>query len=368
MDDERLPPPAGVFGNHLRDAPKVVLHDHLDGGLRPQTVAELADETGYTGLPTTEPNRLADWFLNSADGGDLVRYLQGFEHTCAVLQTADALRRVATEFVEDLAEDGIVHAEIRFAPERHTVGGLSLDDVMEAVTDGLTSGARETGIGVGTLVTVMRSADRGVEVATLAVRWRDRGVVGLDLAGPEAGHAPADHLEAFRICHEASLPVSIHAGEAAGLDSIREALHPCGADRIGHGVRIIDDIKIGGEGAPVLGPLASYIRDRGVPLELCPTSNVHTGAATSFKDHPLPILRDLGFHVTLNTDDRLMSGITLSSEFGQAIDLWGWGLSDLEAVTIAAAEASFLPAPRRRSLIENVIKPGWAALRKDSST
>ncbi|MFT5223003.1 MAG: adenosine deaminase, partial [Glaciecola sp.] len=266
----------------LRGLPKVVLHDHLDGGLRPQTVAELAEAIGYDGLPTADPDTLASWFREGADQGDLVRYLEGFDHTCAVVQSPEAMQRIAREFVEDLAADGVVYAEIRFAPERHTLAGMSLDDVIEAATDGFASASLQTGLQIGTLLTIMRSGPNAVAVAEAAVAWREvlggrsGGIVGIDLAGPEAGFPPGDHLEGFQIAHRASLPVTVHAGEAYGLESIREALHPCGADRIGHGIRIIDDIAQDG----TLGPLAAYVRDRGVPLELCPTSNVHTGAVT----------------------------------------------------------------------------------------
>lgn len=346
--------------------PKVVLHDHLDGGLRPETVAELADQCGYADLPTSKPDALAAWFQEGANQGDLVKYLEGFTHTCAVLQTADALHRVAREFVVDLAADGVVHGEVRFAPERHTLGTLDLDDVIEAVTDGMAAGAKATGISVGTIITIMRSGPHAAKVAEAAVLWRAMtderpgGIIGLDLAGPEKGYPSDAHMDGFRIAHNAGLRVTIHAGEADGLDSIRNALHPSGADRIGHGVRIIDDISEAGD----LGRLAAYIRDRGVPLELCPTSNVHTGAVPSFAEHPLPRLRDLGFHVTMNPDDRLMSGITMSSEFSGAVEHWGWDLDDFEYVTIAATQAAFLSLSERRRLLNDVVLPGYAAAKK----
>lgn len=350
----------------LRRAPKVVLHDHLDGGVRPGTVVELADAVGHE-LPSREPDELRAWFEAGADRKDLVLYLAGFRHVVAVLQHADALHRVAREFVEDLAADGVVHGEVRFAPELHTTAGLSLDAVLESVTDGLAVGAATAGIGVGTLVTVMREGPNARAVAEAAVRWRDRtagrpgGVVGLDLAGPEDGHPPDDHLAGFEVCHRAGLPITVHAGEAFGPDSIRLALDPCGARRLGHGVRVVEDI--GPDGA--LGPVAAAVRDRGIPLELCPTSNVHTGAVHSLGEHPLPRLRDLGFHVTLNPDNKLMSGISVTSELRAAATAWGWGVTDLEDLTVAAADAAFLPARERRRLVEDVIRPGWAALRQD---
>lgn len=344
----------------------MVLHDHLDGGLRPETVAELADAVGYDGLPDGDPDALRRWFRRGAAGGDLVQYLAGFSHTVAVMQTTDALHRVAVEFVQDLARDGVVLAELRFAPERHTAGGLSLDDVLEAVTAGLASAARETNMEVGAIVSIMRDGPNAKAVAEAAVRWRERGVVAVDLAGPEDGHPPDAHFEGLTVCHEASLPITVHAGEGAGLGSIRLALHPCGADRIGHGVRIIEDIQVGGDGTHVLGRLATYVRDRRIPLELCPTSNVDTGVSPSFEEHPLPLLRSLGFHVTLNPDNRLMSDVTLTSEMTNAVNEWHWGPADLEALTIAAADAAFLSDPRRRSLIQNVIRPGWAKHRHET--
>lgn len=361
----RSPSPA-----QLRAAPKVVLHDHLDGGLRPTTVLELANEVGHP-LPTDDPDELAAWFRLGADRGDLVLYLEGFDHTIAVMQTTDALHRVAREFVEDLAADGVVHAEVRWAPENHTAASLTLDDAIEAVTAGLAEGSRDTGTSVGQLVTIMRQANRGVPVAEAAVRWRDRTagrpgeVVGMDLAGPEAGH-PADlHVAGFDIAHRAGLPITVHAGEAHGVESIRRALDPCGAQRIGHGVRIVDDFARHPDGRVELGPTARAVRDRGIPLELCPTSNVHTGAVGAFIDHPLPRLRDLGFTVTLNPDDKLMSGITVTSEYEAAVHEWGWGVDDLEQVAVTAAEAAFLPATARRRLVDDVLRPGWASLREE---
>lgn len=347
---------AALAGDAVRRLPKISLHDHLDGGLRPSTIVELADASGYDGLPTTDADALGAWFREGADQGSLDAYLRGFDHTCAVTQTPEALHRVAREFVEDLHADGVVQAEVRFAPERHTLAGLSLDDVLEAVTDGFRVGSEATGVGVGTLVTIMRSGSRTVEVAELAVRWRDRtdgregGVVGLDLAGPESGFPPEEHLAGFAICHAADLDVTIHAGEAEGVDSIRSALDPCDAARIGHGVRIVDDIDDDGS----LGDVAQHVHDLAIPLELCPTSNLHTGAVPSLDAHPLPLLFARGFHVTLNPDDRLMSGITLSSEFQVAVDHWCWGPDEFRTVTMHAADALFLTDARRAAVRDRI--------------
>ena len=351
----------------IKAAPKVLLHDHLDGGLRPSTVLELAREIGYKGLPTSDVDELARWFVADAPGSDLVRYLEGFAHTTAVMQTKDQIERVASETAYDLALDGVVYAEIRFAPELHLERGLSLDEVVEAVLAGFAHGtaqARALGkvIIVRTLISAMRQAHRSAEMAALAVRFRDAGVCGFDIAGPEDGFPPTEHLPAFHLIQRENFHMTIHAGEAFGLPSIWEAVQFCDAERLGHGVRIIDDIeRVGDEYR--LGRLASYVRDRRIPLEVCPTSNVHTGAAASLAEHPIELLRQLRFRVTLNTDNRLMSGITLSSEFAACSDAFGWTLEDMEWLTLNAAKSSFFQFDQRLALINTVIKPGYAALR-----
>ena len=351
-------------------APKVLLHDHLDGGLRPATVLDLARENGYGELPAADVDGLARWFRESADSGSLVRYLETFTHTVAVMQTAPALRRVARECAEDLAADGVVYAEVRFAPEQHLTTGLTLDEVVEAVLEGFDEGSAEAGrkgkpILVRCLVTAMRHAARSREIAELAVRFRDRGVVGFDIAGAEAGHPPSRHLDAFEYMRANNAPFTIHAGEAFGLPSIAEALHVCGAERLGHGVRIIDDIHPDGEGGFTMGRLASFVRDRRVPLELCPTSNVHVGAAPSIAEHPIGLLTRLRFRVTVNTDNRLMSDTSLSREFLQLAATFGWDLDDMRWATINAMKSAFLPFDERLHLINRVIKPGYSMLGAD---
>ena len=340
-------------------APKVLLHDHLDGGVRPATVLELAREIGYSGLPTGDVDELARWFVADAPGSDLVRYLEGFAHTIAVMQTRDQLERVASETAYDLALDGVVYAEIRFAPELHQQQGLSLDEVVESVLAG-------KHIIVRTLVSAMRQAHRSEEMAALAVRYRDAGVCGFDIAGPEDGFPPTEHLPAFHLIQRENFHMTIHAGEAFGLPSIWEAVQFCDAERLGHGVRIVDDItRVGDEYR--LGRLASFVRDRRIPLEVCPTSNVHTGAAPSLAEHPIELLRRLRFRVTLNTDNRLMSGITLSSEFAACAEAFGWTLEDMEWLTLNAAKSSFYQFDQRLALINHVIKPGYAALRAEAA-
>ena len=340
----------------VRAAPKVLLHDHLDGGLRPATVVELAGAAGHE-LPTTDADELGRWFRTSAASGSLPRYLEAFRHTVGVLQTPDALVRAARECAEDLAADGVAYAEVRFAPELHSCGP---EAAVEAVLEGFRQGCADRPLRVGTLLTAMRDGDASAATARLAVRYAPEGVVGFDLAGAEDGHPPAEHLEAFRTVHGAGLHCTVHAGEGYGLPSIREALQECHAERLGHGVRIADDVRTGPDGEPVLGPLAAYVRDRRVPLELCPTSNVHTGVVGSVAEHPLDLLRRLRFRVTVSTDNRLMSGVSLSSELSALVDAFGYGAGELRDLQVGAAKSAFLPYDERVRLIEDVLVPGWA--------
>ncbi|MER5750129.1 adenosine deaminase [Streptomyces sp. NPDC002088] len=349
-----------IDADTLRRLPKAVLHDHLDGGLRPATVVELAAEVGHT-LPTTDPDALAAWYYDAANSGDLVRYIATFEHTLAVLQNREGLLRTAEEYVLDLAADGVVYAEVRYAPELMLNGGLTLNEVVETVQEGLAAGmAKAAAVGtpvrVGTLLCGMRMFDRVGEAAELAVAYRDAGVVGFDIAGAEDGFPPADHLAVFEHLRRESVPFTIHAGEAHGLPSIHQALQVCGAQRIGHGVRITEDIVDG-----KLGHLAGWVRDRRVALEMCPTSNLQTGAATSIAEHPITALKDLGFRVTLNTDNRLVSGTTMTREMSLLVEQAGWTLEDLRTVTVNAVKSAFIPFDERKALIEEVVLPGYAA-------
>jgi len=346
----------------LRRAPKVLLHDHLDGGLRPATVVELADEFDYRNLPTHDVAALATWFNRGAKRNDLVLYLETFAHTVGVMQHRDAIERVSYECAVDLAADGVVYAEVRMAPELCTEAGLTLDEVVQAMLDGFARGQAETGIVIYLICSAMRTAARSLEIAELAVRWRDRGVVGFDIAGAEAGYPPTRHLDAFQYVQHENFHATIHAGEAFGLPSIWEAVQFCGAERLGHGVRIVDDIT-GPEGDEHLGRLAAYVRDRRIPLELCPTSNVNTGVCASIAEHPIGMLRRLRFRVTVNTDNRLMSATSMTQEFAQLHQAFGWGLADIEWATINAMKSAFAPFPERLDIINQVIKPGYAALR-----
>ncbi|WP_327295710.1 MULTISPECIES: adenosine deaminase [unclassified Streptomyces] len=351
-------------------APKVLLHDHLDGGLRPGTIIEIAHATGYTALPETDADKLGVWFREAADSGSLERYLETFAHTCAVMQTREALVRVAAECAEDLAKDGVVYAEVRYAPEQHLEGGLTLEEVVEAVNEGFREGerlARENGdrIRVGALLTAMRHAARALEIAELANRYRDQGVVGFDIAGAEAGFPPTRHLDAFEYLKRENNHFTIHAGEAFGLPSIWQALQWCGADRLGHGVRIIDDIEVADDGTVKLGRLASYVRDKRIPLEMCPTSNLQTGAADSYGRHPIGLLRRLHFRTTVNTDNRLMSGTTMTREFEHLVDAFGYTLDDMQWFTVNAMKSAFIPFDERLAMINDVIKPGYAELKAE---
>ncbi|MDH6247633.1 adenosine deaminase [Mycobacterium sp. OTB74] len=356
--------------DQIKQAPKALLHDHLDGGLRPATVVELADQTGYADLPTTDIDELARWFRTQAHSGSLVRYLEPFAHTVGVMQTPEALHRVAYEAVEDLAADNVVYAEVRFAPELHIAEGLSLDEVVEAVLAGFADGEKAVGahgrghgpITVRCLVTAMRHAARSREIAELAIRFRDQGVVGFDIAGAEAGYPPTRHLDAFEYMRNNNARFTIHAGEAFGLPSIHEAIAFCGADRLGHGVRIVDDIETDASGATHLGRVANIVRDKRIPLEMCPSSNVQTGAAPSIAEHPFDRLARLRFRVTVNTDNRLMSDTTMTQEMALLVEQFGYGWTDLQRFTINAIKSAFIPFDERLAIIDEVIKPRYAVL------
>ncbi|MGW0395426.1 adenosine deaminase [Streptomyces sp. NPDC003042] len=356
--------------DQIRRSPKVLLHDHLDGGLRPGTIIELARAVGYENLPETDADKLGIWFREAADSGSLPLYLETFAHTCAVMQTKAALHRVAAECAEDLAEDGVVYAEIRYAPEQHLEAGLTLEEVVEAVNSGFREGERRAKanghrIRVGALLTAMRHAARALEIAELANRYRDNGVVGFDIAGAEAGFPPTRHLDAFEYLKRENNHFTIHAGEAFGLPSIWQALQWCGADRLGHGVKIIDDIEVAADGSVKLGRLASYVRDKRIPLEMCPTSNLQTGAATSYAEHPIGLLRKLHFRLTVNTDNRLMSGTSMSREFEHLVDAFGYSLDDMQWFTVNAMKSAFIPFDERLAMINDVIKPGYAELKSE---
>ena len=343
----------------LRSLPKVLLHEHLDGGLRPQTVIDLAVENGYTGLPFSHPEELAAWFHRGAQRGSLPEYLEGFMHTCGVMQTRSAIERVAFEFIEDMYHDGVVYAECRFAPCFHLERGLTPEAVVQAAIDGFNRGQEKYGVGWGLILCGMRHLTDSLEWAELAISFRHRGVVGFDLAGEEAGYPPKKHVAAFEAIQRANFYSTLHAGEAFGVASIWQALQLCGAHRLGHATRLTDDMTIVAGKIVKLGPLAQYILDRRIPLEMCLSSNVHTGAVRSMAEHPFRLYFERGFRVTLNTDDRLMSDTSMTKEFGIAVDEFGLGVKDLEKITVNAMKSAFAHFDDRISLIYGRIKPGF---------
>lgn len=345
----------------IRTLPKVLLHEHLDGGLRPTTVIELAAELGYRGLPTTDPKDLASWFHRGAQRGNLPEYLEGFLHTTSVMQTDDALERVAFEFIEDMYDDGVVYAEVRFAPVYHTERGLTQDEVVAAVIRGLERGERTYGVEWGLIICAMRHMQNSLEAAVLAIRNRPLGVVGFDLAGGEDGFPPKKHVEAFQAIERANFYITLHAGEAYGPKSIWQALQYCGAHRLGHATRLRDDTETLPDGTLQLGSLAQYVLDRRIPLEMCLLSNLHTGACTSLEDHPFGTFFRRGFRVCLNTDDRLMSDTSMTRETTLATELFDLRLKDLEKLSLNAMKSAFAPFDKRLRLIFETIKPGFAA-------
>lgn len=349
----------------VKSVPKVLLHDHLDGGLRPRTIIELAKDTGYKKLPTNDPEELAVWFHRGANKGNLVEYLQGFEHTTAVMQSKDALKRVAYEMMEDMKNDNVCYVETRFAPVFHTNKGLYQEDVVTAVLEGLEEGKKDFGVGYGLILCGMRNMKNNLEIAELAVNFRNQGVVGFDLAGEEGGYPPKKHIEAFQFIQRANFNITIHAGEAFGKESIWQAIQWCGAHRIGHATRLKEDISLDKEGNVVsFGDLAQYILDKRIPLEICLLSNVHTGAVDSIENHPFGIFFKEKFRVTINTDDRLMSNTTLTKEFLTAIEIFNITLDDVEKITINSMKSAFIKYNERLDYIYNIIKPGYQKIRE----
>ena len=334
----------------LRSYPKVLLHDHLDGGLRSETIISLAREINYRSLPSYDERDLENWMLATADQGKLELYLEAFAHTIAVMQTEESLFRVAEECVEDLAEDGIVYAEVRFAPELFQQNGLSLNQVVSSVLQGFESGSDGKKILVKGILCAMRSNTRSVEVVEVAAAFADHGIVGFDIAGPEVDFPPRLHKEAFNLAHKNNIAITIHAGEAAGPEYIEEALRTCHAARIGHGISIQDDISRK-DSRMELGEIASLLVKNNIPLEICPTSNIHTGIIDVMNDHPLNTLINAGFLVTINTDNRLMSSTCLTNELLQCSDAFAWDWEDIGNVTKNAIYHSFLPQSDKDKLL-----------------
>jgi adenosine deaminase len=348
----------------INSVPKVLLHDHLDGGLRPQTIVDLADELNYKKLPTRDVDELANWFHVGANKGSLVEFLKGFEHTTAVMQTKDGLERVAYEMLEDMKADGVAYVETRFAPVYHTSKGLYLEDTVRAVLEGLEKGKKDFGVGYGVILCGMRNMKNTLEIAELAVNFRNDGVVGFDLAGEEGGYPPKKHLEAFQFIQRSNFNITIHAGEAFGKESIWQAIQWCGAHRIGHATRLLEDIVLDDEGEVVsYGELAQYVLDKRIPLEICLLSNLHTGAVENLEEHPFGILFKEKFRVTINTDDRLMSDTTLTKEFLTAVKYFDISFDEIEKININAMKSAFIPYKERLRYIYDIIKPGYQKVR-----
>ncbi len=346
----------------IRSLPKVLLHDHLDGGVRPQTVIDLAKEIKYTKLPTTNAEELNQWFQRGAKRGSLPLYLEGFAHTCGVMQTEEALERVAYEMMEDMCNDGVVYVETRFAPVFHTDKGLHWEEIVTAVLKGLERGRKDFGVEFGLIICAMRNMTLSQEMAELAIDFRERGVVGFDLAGEEGGYPPKKHVDAFHYIQRENFNITVHAGEAFGKESIWQAIQWCGAHRIGHATRLIEDIKVSDDDPTEvvnMGYLAQYVLDKRIPLEICLTSNVDTGAVKSIEEHPFGIFYRYKFRVSLNTDDRLMSNTTMTKEFKLAQDAFKLTLHDMEKLTINAMKSAFIPYKKRIDIIYNTIKPGY---------
>lgn len=346
----------------LRSLPKVLLHDHLDGGVRPQTVIELAEDQHYNKLPAKDSRELGEWFHRGATRGSLPLFLEGFAHTCGVMQTEEALERVAYEMMEDMKNDGVVYVESRFAPVFHQQKGLHLETVVKSVLKGLDRGRKDFGVEFGLILCAMRNMKPKVsqEIAELTVDFRNQGVVGFDLAGEEGGYPPKKHVDAFHYIQRENFNITIHAGEAFGKESIWQAIQWCGAHRIGHATRLVEDMKLRDGEVLSMGTLAQYVLDKRIPLEICLTSNLHTGAVKSIAQHPFGVLHKYRFRLTLNTDDRLMSNITLTDEYATAAEAFGLKVEDLEKLTINAMKSAFIPYKRRISLIYGTIKPGFA--------
>jgi adenosine deaminase len=350
----------------IKRIPKVELHDHLDGGVRPETIIELAKEYNVK-LPADNPKELASWFHRGADRKNLGLYLEGFGVTLSVMQRREALVRIARETMEDLASDNVVYAEIRFAPVLHLSEGLNLESIVEAVLEGLEEGKKKTGVCFGLILCAMRHQDISLETAELAVSFKEKGVVGFDIAGDEYGHPPKKHLDAFQYIRNKNFNITIHAGEAFGIESIWQALQICGAHRIGHATRLQEDMAVVGSRIEKFGSLAQFVRDKRIPLEMCLSSNIQTGAAPSLDEHPFGLYYRNNYRVCLCTDNRLMSNTTLSKEMELAAKHFNLTLRDLEKITINSMKSAFVNYDERIRIIYDVLKPRFAEIRKETN-
>ncbi len=350
----------------IKEIPKVELHHHLDGGVRTKTIIDLAKKYSVA-IPETDPEALQDWFERGCVLKSLPLYLETFSVTTSVMQTEEALERIAYETVLDWKAENVVYGEVRFAPILHTEKGLTMEQVVLAVLSGMNQGSRETGVSFGLILCAMRNQSPNVslEVAKLAVAFRDRGVVGFDLAGGEAGYPPEKHIDAFEFIRRKNFNLTIHAGEAFGLESIWQAIQVCGAQRIGHGTRIVDDMSLDGLRIEKMGDLAHFVLDKRVPLEMCITSNIGTGAAESVAKHPFFMLLRNHFRVFLCTDNPLMSKTNMTKEMQLAADNYGLSLKDLEKISVNAMKSAFIHHEEKLRLIYEVIKKQCADIRRE---
>lgn len=357
-----------ITNEMIKKIPKVELHHHLDGGVRPGTIVELA-EKGNIEIPEHDPEKLADWIHRGANRKNLGLYLEGFAVTCAVMQTKESLIRIAIETMEDLALQNVKYAEIRFAPILHADKGLNLEEIVKAVLTGLEEGRRQFGTDYGLILCAMRhqGAEVSLEMAELAVSFRDHGVVGFDIAGDEHGHPPKRHLDAFQHIRNKNFNITIHAGEAFGVESIWQALQICGAHRIGHATRLLDDMVVKGTRIEKLGSLPDFIRDKRIPLEMCLSSNIQTGAAPSLDEHPFHVYYKNDFRVMLCTDNPLMSNTDLVKEMSLASEYYSFGLRDFEKITMNAMKSAFIHYDERLRIIYDVLKPGYAKIRQETN-
>lgn len=333
-----------AISQEIIDLPKVLLHDHIDGGLRPQTIIELASQINLP-LPSHAADTFQEMIYQACNQGSLEKYLKNFDYTIAVMQTENNLMRVARECVLDLAADGIQYAEVRGAPELFTKQGLSMRNVVEATLAGLRQGMQEAknlGFSITTnlIICAMRQNNLSLEAAQLALEFREKGVVGFDIAGPEYGFPARNHLPAFELLQRKSFPFTIHAGESDSFASMLEAINLCGASRVGHGIRIMDEIDISQDQA-VLSDASKAIRDQQIHLEMSPTSNLQTGNIKDYNSHPAGVLIELGFNVALNTDNRLMSATSLSREYKVMQDAHNWDLNQINIMNTNALRAAF---------------------------
>lgn len=328
----------------IQRLPKTDLHVHLDGSLRLATILDLASRDGIT-LPASDPEGLARAMHCGENTGSLVEYLKAFDITLRVLQTEEALHRAAYELAADAAAENVRYMEVRYAPMLHTRRGLPLTRVVEAVLAGLRAAETDHGIRSNVIICGIRniSAESSLEMAQLAVAYKGRGVIGFDLAGAEYDHPAKHHREAFQLIRNNNINCTIHAGEAYGPESVKQAIHVCGAHRIGHGCRLRED-----------GDLLHYVNDHRIALECCPSSNVQTGAVKDLSSHPLKLYYDLGLRVTVNTDNRLITDTTVSKELYLVHQHMGFTLKDLKQVVLNGFKSAFLPFHERRAMLREI--------------